>query len=67
MYADACVPDDLCILLIFALAVSPLAEHDRGVHIGWGECVGLIQKRDHAEEDGSVHTNTGGVELKTKL
>lgn len=44
MHMHVHLPDDLGILLIFALAVSPLAEHDRGVHIGWGECVGLIQK-----------------------
>ena len=57
-YLDAYVPDDLCILFIFALAVPPLAEHDRGVHICWGECVWLVQERNHTEEDGSVHTQT---------
>lgn len=45
------LPDDLCVLLVFAFAVPPFAEHDGRVHVGRGEGVGLIEQRDHAEED----------------
>lgn len=45
------LPDDLCVLLVFAFAVSPLAEHDGRVHVGRGEGVGLVEQRDHAEQD----------------
>ena len=44
-------PDNLCVLLVFAFAVPPLAEHDRSVHVGRGEGVGLVEQRDHAEQD----------------
>lgn len=44
------VPDDLDVFSV--LAVLPLAIHDRGVHVGWREGVGLIQQRNHTEQDG---------------
>ena len=46
------VPDDLDVFSVLALAVPPLAVHDGGVHVGWGEGVGFIQQRDHTEQDG---------------
>lgn len=46
------LPDDLHVLSVLALAVPPLAVHDGGVHVGWGEGVGLVQQRDHTEQDG---------------
>lgn len=38
------LPDDLYIFTVFALAVSPFAVHDRGIHIGRRKGVGLIQQ-----------------------
>lgn len=46
------VPDDLDVFPVLALAVSPLAVHDGGIHVGRGEGVGLVQQRDHTEQDG---------------
>lgn len=45
------LPYNLCILFIFAFAVPPFAKHDRGVYIGWREGVGLVEQRDHTEQD----------------
>ena len=47
------LPDDVLVLLILGLAVLPLAVHDRGVHVGRGEGVGLVEQGDDAQEDGA--------------
>ena len=47
-----CVPDNFGIFSVLALAVSPLAVHDGGVHVGGREGVGLVQQRDHTQQDG---------------
>lgn len=52
------VPNDLSVLLVLPFAVSPLAEHDRGVHVGRREGVGLIKQGDDAQQDGPANTNT---------
>lgn len=46
------VPDDLDVFSVLALAVPPLSVHDGRVHVGRGESVGLVQQRDHTEQDG---------------
>jgi len=46
------VPDNLCILLVLAFAVPPFAKHNRGIHVGWGEGVGLIEQGDDTKKDG---------------
>lgn len=38
------LPDDLHVFSVLALAVPPLAVHDRGVHIRRREGVGFIQQ-----------------------
>ena len=48
-----CVPDYFGIFPVLALAVPPLAVHDRGVHVGRREGVGFIQQRDYTQQDGS--------------
>ena len=53
LWASLLVPDDLYVFSVLALAVSPLAVHDGRVNVGWGEGVGFVQQRDHAQEDGS--------------
>lgn len=52
------LPNDLCILLVLSFAVPPFAKHDRGIHIGWREGVGLIEKRDHTEQDSPSYGTT---------
>ena len=57
MHATLCplcvyLPNDLCVLSVLALAVSPLAVHDGGIHIGRGAGVGLVQQRDDTQKDG---------------
>lgn len=51
-------PDDLDVFSVLALAVPPLAVHDGRVHVGRGEGVGLVQQRDHAEQDGPGRETT---------
>lgn len=46
------VPDDLDVFSVLALAVPPLAVHDGRINVSRGEGVGLIQQRDHTEQDG---------------
>lgn len=59
------VPDDLDVFSVLALAVPPLAVHDGCVHVGRGESVGLVQQRDHAEQDGPEReTSESGEGLK---
>lgn len=59
------VPDDFDVFSVLALAVPPLAVHDGRVHVGGGEGVGLVQQRDHAEQDGpEKDVNGSGVRLK---
>lgn len=57
-YSSSALPDNLCILLIFAFAVPPFTKHDGGIHIGWREGVGLIEQRDHTKQDGPDRETT---------
>lgn len=57
-YAYCVLPDNLCILLVLAFAVPPFAKHDRGIHIGRGEGVGLIEQRDDTKQDGPDERKT---------
>ena len=51
-------PDDVRVLPVLPFALLPLAVHHGGVHVGWRKCVGFIQQRDHAQEDGPGNQQT---------
>lgn len=61
------VPDDLDVFSVLALAVPPLAVHDGCVHIGWGEGVGLVQQRDHTEQDGPERRHQQDDKVKREI
>uniref|UniRef100_A0A6B0V1L3 Uncharacterized protein n=1 Tax=Ixodes ricinus TaxID=34613 RepID=A0A6B0V1L3_IXORI len=42
---------DILILLVLALGVLPAAVHHRRIHVGRRKCVGLVEQRDHAQQD----------------
>lgn len=47
---DFSSPDNVFVLLILALGVTPTAIHDTSVHICWAEGVWLVEERDHRKE-----------------
>lgn len=53
-------PDDVRVLPVLPFALLPLAVHHGRVHVGWGKRVGLIQQRDHAQEDGPGNQTGAG-------
>lgn len=60
------LPDDLCILLVFSFAVPPFAKHNRSIHIGWREGVGLIEQRDHTEQYSPDHDTVAQSHRQTE-
>ncbi len=52
------VPYNLCVFLVLAFAVPPLAKHDRGIHVCRRKGVGFIQQWDHAQQDCSTDKHT---------
>lgn len=46
-------PYDLCVFPVFSFTVSPFAVHDGSVDVSRRKCVGFIQQRDDAQQDGS--------------
>ena len=50
--------DDVLVLFVLAARVAPTSVHDGGVHVGRTERVGLVQQRDHRQQDRPVKAST---------
>lgn len=55
---EVVVPYNLCVFLVLAFAVPPLAKHDRCIHVCRRKGVGFIQQWDHAQQDCSTDKHT---------
>lgn len=59
------LPDNVGVLPVSAFTVPPLAVHDRRVHVGRGKGVGLIQQRDHTQQNGPARKRAADIQCFT--